>query len=89
MRRSRTGWRRSLPRKERGALVQQNERVFLRAPTASDRQEFVSLMRASRSFHKPWATAPTDEASLTESKMGTHVVPAPVVFQTPPAGSPM
>jgi ribosomal-protein-alanine N-acetyltransferase len=35
--------------------------VFLRAPTASDRGEFVSLMRASRSFHRPWATAPTDD----------------------------
>jgi ribosomal-protein-alanine N-acetyltransferase len=36
-------------------------RVFLRAPVASDRDEFVGLMRASRSFHRPWATAPTDE----------------------------
>jgi ribosomal-protein-alanine N-acetyltransferase len=36
-------------------------RVFLRSPTASDRREFVALMRASRSFHKPWASAPTDD----------------------------
>ncbi len=36
-------------------------RVFLRPPTSSDRREFVSLMRASRSFHKPWASAPTDD----------------------------
>jgi ribosomal-protein-alanine N-acetyltransferase len=36
-------------------------RVFLRPPTASDRPEFVSLMRASRTFHRPWATAPTDD----------------------------
>ena len=36
-------------------------RVFLRPLAASDRREFVSLMRASRSFHKPWATAPTDD----------------------------
>jgi ribosomal-protein-alanine N-acetyltransferase len=36
-------------------------RVFLRPPTASDRQEFIVLMRASRSFHKPWASAPTDD----------------------------
>jgi ribosomal-protein-alanine N-acetyltransferase len=28
---------------------------------ASDRDEFVSLMRASRTFHRPWATAPTDD----------------------------
>lgn len=38
-----------------------NRRVFLRAPEASDRDEFVALMRASRSFHRPWATAPTDD----------------------------
>ncbi|HUE26632.1 MAG TPA: GNAT family N-acetyltransferase, partial [Solirubrobacteraceae bacterium] len=36
-------------------------RVFLRSPSASDRDEFVSLMRTSRSFHRPWATAPTDD----------------------------
>jgi [ribosomal protein S5]-alanine N-acetyltransferase len=35
-------------------------RVFLRPPVPGDRDEFVSLMRASRSFHRPWATAPTD-----------------------------
>ena len=38
-----------------------DRRVFLRPPSASDRREFVSLMRASRSFHKPWASAPTDD----------------------------
>ena len=36
-------------------------RVYLRAPELADREEFVSLMRASRSFHRPWATAPADE----------------------------
>lgn len=35
-------------------------RVFLRPPAAADRDEFVSVMHASRSFHRPWATAPTD-----------------------------
>jgi ribosomal-protein-alanine N-acetyltransferase len=34
--------------------------VFLRPPTRADRDEFVSLMRASRTWHRPWATAPTD-----------------------------
>ncbi|HZU61575.1 MAG TPA: GNAT family protein [Solirubrobacteraceae bacterium] len=34
--------------------------MFLRSPVASDAEEFVSLMSASRSFHRPWATAPTD-----------------------------
>jgi ribosomal-protein-alanine N-acetyltransferase len=35
--------------------------VFIRAPKPSDRAEFVALMRASRSFHRPWATAPVDD----------------------------
>jgi [ribosomal protein S5]-alanine N-acetyltransferase len=47
-------------------------RVYLRAPASSDRDEFISLMRASRSFHRPWATAPTDHerfnAYLTDSR---------------------
>ncbi|MGI8412851.1 MAG: GNAT family N-acetyltransferase [Solirubrobacteraceae bacterium] len=36
-------------------------RIFLRAPTDSDRDEFLALMRASRSLHRPWATAPIDD----------------------------
>jgi ribosomal-protein-alanine N-acetyltransferase len=35
--------------------------VFLRAPERGDRREFTELMRASREFHSPWATAPTDD----------------------------
>jgi len=35
--------------------------VYLRAPARSDREEFTGLMRASRAFHNPWATAPTDD----------------------------
>ncbi len=35
--------------------------MFLRAPVAADRDEFVALMRASRTFHRPWASAPTDD----------------------------
>jgi ribosomal-protein-alanine N-acetyltransferase len=34
--------------------------VYLRAPARGDQAEFVSLMRTSRSFHRPWASAPTD-----------------------------
>ncbi|MGB0097539.1 MAG: GNAT family protein [Solirubrobacteraceae bacterium] len=37
-------------------------RVYLRGPARTDRDEFVTLMRKSRSFHRPWATAPTDDA---------------------------
>jgi [ribosomal protein S5]-alanine N-acetyltransferase len=36
-------------------------RVYLRTPTRPDADEFISLMRASRAFHRPWATAPADE----------------------------
>lgn len=36
-------------------------RVFLRVPERADRDEFISLMRASRAFHRPWATAPSDD----------------------------
>jgi ribosomal-protein-alanine N-acetyltransferase len=36
-------------------------RVLLRAPTRADEREFLALMRMSRAFHRPWATAPTDE----------------------------
>ncbi len=47
-------------------------RVFLRPPERADRAEFVALMRASRAFHRPWATAPTDdeafEAYLVDSR---------------------
>ena len=42
-------------------MSQRERRVFLRPPEQSDRDEFVALMRASRSFHRPWATAPTDQ----------------------------
>lgn len=37
-------------------------RVYVRPPTRADEQEFVALMRESRAFHRPWASAPTDEA---------------------------
>jgi ribosomal-protein-alanine N-acetyltransferase len=40
-------------------------RVYLRTPERSDEREFTSLMRASRSFHRPWASAPTDEDRFT------------------------
>ncbi len=35
------------------------------------------------------STAPTDETVLMLSKTGNHVVPALVVFHTPPIGRPM
>ncbi len=44
----------------RDRVVSEPRLVYLRAPAWSDRDEFVSLMRKSRSFHRAWATAPTD-----------------------------
>ena len=37
-------------------------RVYIRAPRRADEAEFVELMRESRAFHRPWASAPTDPA---------------------------
>lgn len=42
-------------------VVSPSSRVFLRAPARTDRDEFIALMRASRAFHSPWATAPIDD----------------------------
>ena len=49
-----------------------NSRVYLRPPTRADQVEFIALMRSSRSFHRPWASAPTDPdrfaAYLTDAR---------------------
>jgi [ribosomal protein S5]-alanine N-acetyltransferase len=37
-------------------------RVYIRPPARGDEDEFTSLMRDSRPFHRPWASAPTDPA---------------------------
>jgi len=51
-----------------------NGRVYLRPPAHSDEREFIELMRASRSFHRPWATAPTEgdrfAAYIADSRRG-------------------
>jgi [ribosomal protein S5]-alanine N-acetyltransferase len=44
-----------------GVAYASSERVYIRAPTRADAAEFTALMRASREFHSPWATAPTDD----------------------------
>lgn len=38
-------------------------RTRLQAPTEADGPEFVRAMRASRSLHHPWVSAPCDEAA--------------------------
>jgi [ribosomal protein S5]-alanine N-acetyltransferase len=47
-------------------------RVYLRAPAQPDRAEFISLMRASRPFHRPWATAPTDDEAFDAYLLDSH-----------------
>jgi ribosomal-protein-alanine N-acetyltransferase len=47
------------------AKVSAAARVYLRAPARSDREPFTELMRISRAFHSPWATAPTDDERFT------------------------
>jgi ribosomal-protein-alanine N-acetyltransferase len=37
-----------------------DSRVYLRNPVLEDEEEFTSLMRASKAFHRPWASAPHD-----------------------------
>ncbi len=37
-------------------------RVYVRAPRLADEYQFLTLMRESRDFHRPWASAPTDPA---------------------------
>jgi ribosomal-protein-alanine N-acetyltransferase len=34
--------------------------VYLRPPHPLDEEEFIALMQASRAFHRPWASAPTN-----------------------------
>jgi ribosomal-protein-alanine N-acetyltransferase len=47
-------------------------RVLIRRPLREDREEFTTLMRSSRDFHSPWASAPTDDdrfaAYLTDAR---------------------
>jgi len=50
-----------LPTRAHPRVVIPQDRVYLRPPVRADQGEFVSLMRASRSFHRPWASAPTDD----------------------------
>jgi [ribosomal protein S5]-alanine N-acetyltransferase len=61
VRRSPTVWSSWLRSDSSNGQGDGTRRVFLRAPQASDRTEFVALMRSSRTFHRPWATAPTDD----------------------------
>ena len=39
-------------------VIEQGRRAYIRAPQASDRDEFLRLARASRELHGPWVRAP-------------------------------
>ena len=39
-------------------VIEQGRRAYIRAPRASDRDEFLRLARASRELHRPWVRAP-------------------------------
>ncbi len=49
-----------MPRSGATRPVSRQPRVYLRLPAVDDEQEFTQLMRSSRAFHRPWATAPSD-----------------------------
>ena len=48
---------RSLTDVSRG-VIEQGRRVYLRSPRASDEDEFLRLVRESRSLHRPWVYPP-------------------------------
>ncbi|HEX4109386.1 MAG TPA: GNAT family protein [Solirubrobacteraceae bacterium] len=45
-----------------GSRTTARARVTLRAPSPADRDEFLALMRESRTMHLPWAVPPTTDA---------------------------
>ena len=48
------------------SAVEVGERVFLRPPTARDRDELVKLARASRKLHRPWVAPPDTPAGFDD-----------------------
>ncbi len=50
----------------RGQFVRAGELVFIRAPRDEDRDEFLSLMRASVRFHRRWAAPPVTPEQFDE-----------------------
>jgi ribosomal-protein-alanine N-acetyltransferase len=54
-------WNRARREVQRPA-ARETGRVYIRPPRAGDEWDFLALMRESRAFHRPWASAPTDPA---------------------------
>ncbi len=53
-------WRRTTRVQQERPSERGPVQVYVRAPRQGDEREFVVLMRDSRAFHRPWASAPTD-----------------------------
>ena len=53
-----------------GGAVEVGRRVFIRAPTARDRDEFLALVHASRAFLRPWVDPPGNRASIRLARRG-------------------
>jgi ribosomal-protein-alanine N-acetyltransferase len=51
---------------EPGSIVRAGALTFIRAPVAADRDEFLSLMRASVRFHRRWAAPPVTDEQFAE-----------------------
>ncbi|TMD19609.1 MAG: GNAT family N-acetyltransferase [Chloroflexi bacterium] len=49
-----------VPKPDLKNALEVGHRVFLREPTARDRQQIVALNRVSRAFHRGWVTPPID-----------------------------
>ena len=49
---------------KRPGAVEVGCRVFIRVPTARDRDEFLALMRSSRRSLRPWVKPPADRAAF-------------------------
>jgi [ribosomal protein S5]-alanine N-acetyltransferase len=47
------------------SALEVGDRVFLRAPTAHDRDELLELARASRRLHRPWVAPPATPEAFT------------------------
>ena len=52
--------------RERGSVIRAGAQVFIRAPQTADRDEFLSLTRASVRFHRRWGSPPVTPEQFDE-----------------------
>lgn len=53
-----------MPNPKPRSALESGERVYLREPAVSDRDEIISRNRASQRLHRRWVTPPTDAAAF-------------------------